>query len=149
MSYYHGLPELWWRSTSALVCKEYIPLHENCKQFSPTAETTWETLYSRRFCILTADTEDITAETLAGLRGVKPYNISAVVFKAETSMRPLEYIAKRRISQAKSLLLNTDSDIGDIGKQVGYEDRNYFSIVFKKLEGVSPREYRRSRGTGL
>ena len=47
------------------------------------------------------------------------------------------------------MLLNTDTDIGDIGKQVGYEDRNYFSIVFKKLEGVSPREYRRSRGPDL
>ena len=92
--------------------------------------------------------EDITAETLAGLSGVSVQHFCRV-FKAETSMRPLEYIAKRRISQAKSLLLNTDSDIGDIGKQVGYEDRNYFSIVFKKLEGVSPREYRRSRGTGL
>lgn len=74
--------------------------------------------------------EDITAETLAGLSGVSVQHFCRV-FKAETSMRPLEYIAKRRISQAKSLLLNTDSDIGDIGKQVGYEDRNYFSIVFK------------------
>lgn len=92
--------------------------------------------------------EDITAETLAGLSGVSVQHFCRV-FKSETSMRPLEYIAKRRISQAKSLLLNTDSDIGDIGKQVGYEDRNYFSIIFKKLEGVSPREYRRSRGTGL
>ena len=64
-------------------------------------------------------------------------------------MRPLEYIAKRRISQAKSLLLNTDSDIGDIGKQVGYEDRNYFSIVFKKLEGVSPSVPMRSGVLGV
>ena len=63
-------------------------------------------------------------------------------------MRPLEYIARRRIAQAKSLLLNTDTEIGEIGRLVGYEDRNYFSIVFKKLEGVSPRDYRRSRGTG-
>ena len=77
--------------------------------------------------------EDITAETLAGLSGVSVQHFCRV-FKAETSMRPLEYIAKRRISQAKSL---------------GYEDRNYFSIVFKKLEGVSPREYRRSRGKSL
>lgn len=74
--------------------------------------------------------EDITAETLAGLSGVSVQHFCRV-FKSETSMRPLEYIAKRRISQAKSLLLNTDSDIGDIGKQVGYEDRNYFSIILK------------------
>lgn len=90
---------------------------------------------------------DITTETLAGLSGVTVQHFCRV-FRAETSMRPLEYIARRRIAQAKSLLLNTDTEIGEIGRLVGYEDRNYFSIVFKKLEGVSPRDYRRSRGTG-
>lgn len=91
---------------------------------------------------------DITIDTLAGLSGVTVQHFCRV-FKAETSMRPLEYIAKRRIAQAKSLLVNTDIEIGEVGKSVGYEDRNYFSIVFRKLEGVSPREYRRSKGTAL
>ncbi len=92
--------------------------------------------------------EDIRAETLAALSGVSVQHFCRV-FRAETSMRPLEYLARRRISEAKSLLVNTDREIGDIGKAVGYEDRNYFSIVFRRIEGVSPREYRRSRGTVL
>lgn len=50
---------------------------------------------------------------------------------------------------AKALLVNTDMEIGEIGRKVGYADRNYFSIVFRRIEGISPREYRRSKGTVL
>lgn len=91
---------------------------------------------------------DISDETLAALSGVS-VNHFCRIFKAETSMRPLEYIAGRRISEAKALLVNTDMEIGKIGQMVGYADRNYFSIVFRRTEGVSPREYRRARGTAL
>lgn len=89
--------------------------------------------------------QDIAVETLAGLSGVSVQHFCRV-FKAETLMRPLEYLARRRISEAKALLSNTSLEIGEIGRMAGYPDRNYFSIVFRKLEGVSPREYRRNRG---
>ena len=88
---------------------------------------------------------DISDEKLASLSGVS-VNHFCRIFKAETSMRPLEYIAGRRIAEAKSLLVNTKLEIGEIGRRVGYEDRNYFSIVFRRTEGVSPREYRRAKG---
>lgn len=89
--------------------------------------------------------EDISDEKLAALSGVSVQHFCRV-FRAEMSMRPLEYLALRRLSEAKSMLLNTDMKIGDIGSAVGYGDRNYFSIVFRKYEGVSPVQYRRSRG---
>ncbi|MGN0666532.1 MAG: AraC family transcriptional regulator [Huintestinicola sp.] len=87
--------------------------------------------------------QDIAVETLAGLSGVSVQHFCRV-FKAETSMRPLEYLAGRRISEAKALLSNTGLEIGKIGEMVGYPDRNYFSMVFRRSEGVSPREYRKS-----
>ncbi|MGN0643011.1 MAG: AraC family transcriptional regulator [Huintestinicola sp.] len=89
--------------------------------------------------------QDIAIETLAGLSGVSVQHFCRV-FKAETLMRPLEYLARRRISEAKALLTNTALEIGEIGRMSGYPDRNYFSIVFRRLEGVSPREYRRTKG---
>ncbi|MCI7767230.1 MAG: AraC family transcriptional regulator [Oscillospiraceae bacterium] len=92
--------------------------------------------------------QDIAIETLAGLSGVSVQHFCRV-FKAETMMRPLEYIARRRISEAKSLLSDTSLEIGEIGRMVGYPDRNYFSIVFRRLEGVSPREYRRNKGSAV
>lgn len=92
--------------------------------------------------------QDIAAETLAGLSGVSVQHFCRV-FKAETLMRPLEYLARRRISEAKALLADTSLEIGEIGRMVGYPDRNYFSIVFRRLEGVAPREYRRAKGTAV
>lgn len=90
--------------------------------------------------------QDIALETLAGLSGITVQHFCRV-FKAETLMRPLEYLARRRISEAKAFLTDTSLEIGEIGRMVGYPDRNYFSIVFRRMEGVSPREYRRSKGS--
>ena len=62
-------------------------------------------------------------------------------------IRPLEYLARKRISEAKVLLINTDKSIYEIGKETGYNDANYFGIVFKKYEGISPGEYRKIKNT--
>lgn len=92
--------------------------------------------------------KDIQVEQLAQLSGVSVQHFCRV-FKMRTSMRPLEYIANRRVAAAKSLLINTSLEIGEIGKQVGYPDRNYFSIVFRRMEGISPRDYRRAKGSAM
>lgn len=91
---------------------------------------------------------DIQVEQLAQLSGVSVQHFCRV-FKMRTSMRPLEYIANRRIAAAKSLLINTLLEIAEIGRQVGYPDRNYFSIVFRRIEGISPRDYRRAKGSAM
>lgn len=92
--------------------------------------------------------QDIAIDTLAGLAGVSVQHFCRV-FKADTLMRPLEYLARRRVSEAKALLSNTALEICEVGRRVGYPDRNYFSIVFRRLEGVSPREYRRNKGSAI
>ncbi|MGN0578053.1 MAG: AraC family transcriptional regulator [Ruminiclostridium sp.] len=89
--------------------------------------------------------QDIALETLAALSGVTVQHFCRV-FRAKTLIRPLEYIARRRIAAAKALLTDTAYEIGEVGRMVGYPDRNYFSIVFRKNEGISPREYRRNKG---
>ena len=53
-----------------------------------------------------------------------------------------EYISKVRIEKAKTLLLTTKASIGNIALNVGFDDSNYFTRVFKKLEGCSPSSYR-------
>ena len=54
----------------------------------------------------------------------------------------VEYVTEKRIEKAKKLLKQTDKNSGEIAKEVGYKDSHYFSFVFKKLQGCSPREYR-------
>ena len=53
------------------------------------------------------------------------------------------YLQQVRITHAKMLLRFSDKKIEAIGLECGFGELTYFSRVFKKVEGVSPREYRR------
>jgi AraC-like DNA-binding protein len=64
-------------------------------------------------------------------------------FKFYTGHTPLEYRAMKRIELAKSLLSGTDMSVSDISESLGFDDPLYFSRVFKKNTGISPREYRK------
>ncbi|MBR2907721.1 MAG: PocR ligand-binding domain-containing protein [Clostridia bacterium] len=52
------------------------------------------------------------------------------------------YVTQVRLERAKALLLTTDAPIGSIALNVGFDDLNYFSRVFKKTIGCTPTEYR-------
>ena len=51
-------------------------------------------------------------------------------------------IARRRIEEAKALLIQSDLPIAAIAEAVGISDYNYFSRVFRSLTGTTPRNYR-------
>ena len=53
-----------------------------------------------------------------------------------------EYVTKKRMEKAKQLLRQTERPSGDIAAEVGFKDPHYFSFVFKKTQGCTPREYR-------
>lgn len=53
-----------------------------------------------------------------------------------------QYIIHARIQKAKNLLSNTGMSIMDIALDCGFNSQSYFSNVFKKLEGLTPKEYR-------
>ena len=63
-------------------------------------------------------------------------------FKRYHNMTPLNYLMNIRISNAKTLLENTSYNITEISSIVGYNNPLYFSRLFHKHEGISPREYR-------
>lgn len=63
-------------------------------------------------------------------------------FKSVTSMTPMKYIEQIRMVQARELLSGTDLAIGEIARMTGYKDQFYFSRVFKKNIGLSPRNFR-------
>lgn len=56
---------------------------------------------------------------------------------------PTQYLTNYRLSLAKQLLASTNEKIISIAKQVGIDDPAYFSRLFKKVEGITPLEYRR------
>lgn len=53
----------------------------------------------------------------------------------------VEFVTATRIAAAKNLMATTDLKVYEISDRIGFESAFYFSKVFKKLEGVSPREY--------
>lgn len=64
------------------------------------------------------------------------------LFHKETGYTITEYLEQLRINYAKEQLLVTTLTIKEIAAEVGYEDQNYFSRVFKKHTGCSPTRYR-------
>lgn len=66
------------------------------------------------------------------------------IFKEEYGFTVNGYIAQVRVAKAKSLLRFSDLTVEQIGITVGISDPNYFSRMFKKVEGISPSKYRES-----
>ncbi|MNI17894.1 HTH-type transcriptional regulator YesS [compost metagenome] len=65
-------------------------------------------------------------------------------FKQEFGINFSDYLGQYRIDKAKTLMLNQNLKIVQISEMVGFHDVKYFSKVFKKQEGVSPKVYRQS-----
>ena len=64
-------------------------------------------------------------------------------FKEQYGVTLVTYLQQVRITHAKRMLRFTDKSIEEIGLECGIGELNYFSRVFKKLEGISPSEFRR------
>lgn len=54
----------------------------------------------------------------------------------------MQYLLTIRVNNAASLLETTDYSMAEIAAIIGYEDPLYFSRLFRKIKGVSPRDYR-------
>lgn len=84
---------------------------------------------------------EITLEEVAGYVCVSSYYFSKI-FKEYTGKNYVDYITELRIEKAKEMLKSGETSIKDICFEVGYNDPNYFSRVFKKVEGVTPSEFK-------
>ncbi|MGT2933124.1 response regulator transcription factor [Streptococcus catagoni] len=63
-------------------------------------------------------------------------------FKNETKQSFAQYLNQIRIQKAQTLLLYTNDSINEIAYQTGYNTNHYFIKIFKKLNGLSPKEFR-------
>ncbi len=65
-------------------------------------------------------------------------------FKLYTGSTPMQYILSKRIYNAEALLQNTQYNVTEIARIVGYDNPLYFSRIFRKAKGLSPSEYRKN-----
>lgn len=68
------------------------------------------------------------------------------LFKKEMGVSILEYITDERIKLAKELLIRTDYPINQVADSVGYANYSYFTKIFRRSVGMSPKQYRQSQG---
>lgn len=87
--------------------------------------------------------EELTLQDIALRFNVSPYYL-AHLFKEQTNFSPIQYMIRRRIGEAQSLLINTNHSVTRIASLVGYDNANYFSTLFSKMIGISPSSYRTS-----
>ena len=85
----------------------------------------------------------ITLETASEHVFLSPSYLSRK-FKEETGKNFNRYLSEVRTEAAKQLLENSGAELSDIAQSVGFEDQSYFSKVFRRTQGMTPKEYRRS-----
>jgi len=71
----------------------------------------------------------------------------STVFSQTVGRSFINYLTAMRIERAKELRATTSMKLSTIAMEIGYNEPNYFSHVFRKMEGITPKEYR-SRAQG-
>lgn len=86
---------------------------------------------------------DLSLSTLAAIQGISASYLSNI-FKKETGQTVTDYVNSKRMDYASHLLGTTKQQIQTIAQQCGILDVQYFSKLFKKYKGVTPKEHRKS-----
>jgi two-component system response regulator YesN len=84
---------------------------------------------------------DLSLYSTASHVGISPNHLSTV-FTQETGENFIEYLTRVRLEKAKQLLRETAMKNADIANETGFNDPHYFSYIFKKHTGLSPRDFR-------
>lgn len=87
-------------------------------------------------------TERITLDHLADRFYINKFYLTRI-FREQFGSSINNYLMQARVTHAKQLLRFTDKTIEAIGSECGIDDANYFSRMFRKVEGISPGEFRR------
>lgn len=87
--------------------------------------------------------EPITLQSMGNALHVSAYYLSHV-FKQMSGYSPMQYLLRRRIGEAQTLLITTDLPVTQIAGMVGYDTQSYFNLQFSKHVGMPPKKYRQN-----
>lgn len=86
--------------------------------------------------------DKLTLDSLSEQFFINKYYLTRL-FKEQFGLSLIDYLLHVRITHAKQLLRFSNLSIEKVGVQCGIPDANYFTRIFKKIEGNSPKEYRK------
>lgn len=92
--------------------------------------------------------EDISLKDAANEAGMTPQYFSTI-FKQAIGQNFVEWLSEYRIQKAKEYLDEPGAVIKEVCFRVGYNDPNYFSRIFKKISGMTPKEYMSKRDNNI
>lgn len=117
-------------------------LNDYCRLVRKHSINHFSSLVQRSIIKIESDlTADLSLKELAKLNNVSTSYLSTL-FKKETGQTITEYVNNQRINHAKYLLKTTNLQIQTIAQLCGILDLHYFSKLFKKYVGITPKEYR-------
>ncbi|MGA9241130.1 MAG: AraC family transcriptional regulator [Silvibacterium sp.] len=84
---------------------------------------------------------NISLVAMAQIAGVSP-NHFLFLFTKATGLSPHQYVLRARIDSAKLLLQDKGLSIAEVSRHTGFRTQEHFTKVFRKIVGVTPREFR-------
>jgi len=119
-------------------------------------------IFNHSSLLLTENYSDMVRDAVIYIMANYPFNISIDtisnhinvsrhhlmrIFKKETGFTIADFITNYRINIAIELLESGEHNVSQVAERVGYLDVNYFSKVFKKMTGSSPKNILKKEGT--
>lgn len=89
--------------------------------------------------------QHLTVETLAQMSGYS-YDRFRHLFKETADIPPQQYLQRKRLEYAKSLLLETQLPVSEVAEKSGFVKDSQFCTIFKRETGLTPLKYRRQTG---
>lgn len=86
--------------------------------------------------------EDLSIKEVAAVLYISESYLGKL-FKMEINTTFVEYVTKVRIYESLELLKNKNMPIYEVSEQVGYKDYRYYGLLFKKMMGITPKEYQK------
>ncbi len=83
----------------------------------------------------------VTLTQIAEVAHVSPYHF-ARLFKSTTGLSPHQYVIRRRVERAKTLLADSDLTIAEVAEAVGFANQSHLAFHVRRLLGVSPKALR-------
>ncbi|WP_419888408.1 helix-turn-helix domain-containing protein [Neobacillus niacini] len=104
------------------------------ERFSKTITTCKNYIYNNRY-------ERITHDDVANQVSLS-HSYLSILFKKEVGISVSDYIQQVKIDEAKNLIEYTETPLSEIGSLLNFSDQSYFTKVFKKHTGITPKQYK-------